>query len=98
MTSHDNRFLEATGVLQTVKNHVSCVVFFSLSLSYSCTAVLPRLPSSCANRRQTYPGTLHLRAFPGAAYSRVSLLNLLLKTQPTLPVNTSDQRAAPPFS
>lgn len=52
--------------------------FFSFSplvILYSCTAVLPCLPSSRANRRQTYPGTLHLRAFPCAPSSRVSFSN-----------------------
>lgn len=51
-------------------------VLFSLSvILYSCTTILPYLPSSRANWRQTCPGTVHLWAFTCATYSRVSLLN-----------------------
>lgn len=68
MNSHDNSFFFfLRGVLRTV--------FLFSFLSSSCTTVLPHLPSSCADRRQTYPGTLHLRAVPCAASSRVSPSN-----------------------
>eukprot|EP00064_Thunnus_orientalis_P007150 superscaffoldBa00000780_g7169 len=68
----------------------------------SRTTVLPDLPSSCANRRQTYPGTLHLRAFSRAPSSRVSLSNrshARAHTQPNkilliIPENTFDSAAS----
>lgn len=52
--------------------NICLIIVFSIFLR-SCTAVLPHLPSPGANRWQTYPGTLHLRAFPCAPSSRVSL-------------------------
>lgn len=70
---------------------VSRTVFLFSFLSSSCTTVLPHLPPSCADRRQTYPGTLHLRAFPCAASSRVSPSNCSRrpkKYRPIAPENT----------
>lgn len=48
---------------------------FLFSFSHSRSPVLPHLPSSCANWRQTHPGTLHLWAFAREPSSYVSLSN-----------------------
>lgn len=70
--------------------------YFLFSFPYSCSAVLPYLPSSRADRRQTRPGTLHLWSFPCATSSCVSLLNWSHKILLIILERTFDSASALP--
>lgn len=60
------------------------LMFLIFSVPHSCSTVLPHLPPSCANRRQTYPGTVHLRSFACAPSSRVSVSHSSTKPQTSI--------------